>query len=101
MVRNANKSSFSEIATRRKELVERTKAGRLQPANLAGGTFSNLGVYNVDAFAATITPPQAVILAIVRIVDRVVPHEGRPSIRPMITLTLSSDHRVVDRARAA
>lgn len=96
MVRNANKSSFSEIATRRKELVERTKAGRLQPANLAGGTFSNLGVYNVDAFAAIITPPQ-----VVRIVDRVVPHEGRPSIRPMITLTLSSDHRVVDRARAA
>jgi pyruvate dehydrogenase E2 component (dihydrolipoamide acetyltransferase) len=103
VVRNANKMSVSEIAVRRKELVERTKAGRLQPTDLAGGTFtiSNLGMYNVDAFTAIITPPQAAILAVARIVDRVVPHDGRPSIRSMVTLTLSSDHRVVDGARAA
>ena len=103
VIRHANKASINEIAIRRMELVERTKAGRLQPADLAGGTFtiSNLGMYNVDAFTAIITPPQAAILAVGRIADRVVPHEGRPSIRPMVTLTLSSDHRVVDGARAA
>ena len=58
-------------------------------------------MFGVDAFTAIIIPPQAAILAVGRIVDRVVPLEGRPAIRPMMTLTLSSDHRVVDGARAA
>jgi pyruvate dehydrogenase E2 component (dihydrolipoamide acetyltransferase) len=75
----------------------------LRPADVAGGTFtiSNLGMFGVDAFSAIITPPQAAILAVGRIADRVVPRDGRPAIRPMMTLTLSSDHRVVDGARAA
>jgi pyruvate dehydrogenase E2 component (dihydrolipoamide acetyltransferase) len=55
----------------------------------------------VDAFTAIIIPPQAAILAVGRIAERVVPLDGRPVIRPMMTLTLSSDHRVVDGARAA
>jgi pyruvate dehydrogenase E2 component (dihydrolipoamide acetyltransferase) len=46
-------------------------------------------------------PPQAAILAVAAIVDRVVPVDGRPDIRPMLTLTLSCDHRIVDGARAA
>jgi pyruvate dehydrogenase E2 component (dihydrolipoamide acetyltransferase) len=58
-------------------------------------------MYNVDAFNAIITPPQAAILAVGRIADRVVPVDGKPGIRPMLTLTLSSDHRVVDGAQAA
>jgi pyruvate dehydrogenase E2 component (dihydrolipoamide acetyltransferase) len=58
-------------------------------------------MYNVDAFSAIISPPQAAILAVGRITDRVVPVEGKPGVRPMMTLTLSSDHRVVDGARAA
>jgi pyruvate dehydrogenase E2 component (dihydrolipoamide acetyltransferase) len=75
----------------------------LRPADIAAGTFtiSNLGMFGVDAFSAIITPPQAAILAVGRIADRVVPVEGRPGIRPMMTFTLSSDHRVVDGARAA
>ncbi len=76
---------------------------RLRPADIAGGTFtlSNLGMYGVDAFSAIITPPQAAVLAVGRIADRVVPVNGQPGIRPMLTLTLSSDHRVVDGAQAA
>ena len=58
-------------------------------------------MYKVDAFSAIITPPQAAILAVGSISDRVVPVEGKPGIRPMMTMTLSSDHRVVGGAQAA
>jgi len=57
--------------------------------------------YKVDAFSAIITPPQAAILAVGSISDRVVPIDSKPGIRPMMTMTLSSDHRVVDGAKAA
>jgi pyruvate dehydrogenase E2 component (dihydrolipoamide acetyltransferase) len=58
-------------------------------------------MYGVDAFTAIIIPPQAAILAVGKITDRVVPVDGHPGVRPMMTLTLSSDHRVVSGARAA
>jgi pyruvate dehydrogenase E2 component (dihydrolipoamide acetyltransferase) len=92
-----------EIAVQRRDLAERARAGRLRPADIAGATFtvSNLGMYRVDAFTAIITPPQAAVLAVGCIADRVVPVDGRPGVRPVMTVTLSSDHRVVDGARAA
>ncbi len=92
-----------DVAARRKDLAERARAGRLRPADITGGTFtlSNLGMFGIDAFSAIITPPQAAVLAVGRIADRVVPVDGQPGIRPMLTLTLSSDHRVVDGAQAA
>jgi pyruvate dehydrogenase E2 component (dihydrolipoamide acetyltransferase) len=103
VLRKANLSKVAEIAVRRKELAERAKSGHLQPADITGGTFtiSNLGMYNVDAFTAIIVPPQAGILAVGRAADRVIAVEGRPAVRPMMTLTLSTDHRVADGARAA
>jgi pyruvate dehydrogenase E2 component (dihydrolipoamide acetyltransferase) len=58
-------------------------------------------MYKVDAFSAIITPPQCAILAVGAIADAVVPVEGKPGIRPVMTMTLSSDHRLVDGARAA
>ena len=75
----------------------------MRPSDVANGTFtiSNLGMFKVDSFNAIITPPQAAILAVGRIADRVVPVNGAPGIRPMLTLTLSSDHRVADGAQAA
>jgi len=103
VLHNADKSGLREIAAKRRDLTERARGGKLRPADLAGGTFtiSNLGMFGVDAFTAIIIPPQAAILAVGRISDRVVPIDGHPGIRPMMTLTLSSDHRVVDGARAA
>jgi pyruvate dehydrogenase E2 component (dihydrolipoamide acetyltransferase) len=104
---NADKAALGEIATRRRDLTERARGGRLRPSDLAGGTFtiSNLGMFGVDAFTAIIIPPQAAILAVGAIGNRVVPvgigPDARPGVRPMMTLTLSSDHRVVDGARAA
>ncbi len=103
VIPDAAKMPLAEIAARRKDLAERARAGRLRPADIAGGTFtlSNLGMHGIDAFSAIITPPQAAVLAVGRIADRVVPVNGQPGIRPMLTLTLSSDHRVVDGAQAA
>jgi pyruvate dehydrogenase E2 component (dihydrolipoamide acetyltransferase) len=103
VIHNTDMQSIGEIATRRKDLVERANAGKLKPADITGGTFTltNLGMYNVDAFNAVINAPQAAILATGRIADRVVAVNGQPAVRPMMTLSLSSDHRVVDGARAA
>ena len=103
VIHKANTLQVGEMSEQRRELTERARAGRLRPADISGGTFtlSNLGMYKVDAFTGIITPPQAAILAVGRISDRVVPVEGKPGIRPMMTMTLSSDHRVVDGARAA
>ena len=103
VVPKANKESIAVISTLRRELTERARAGKLRPADISGGTFtlSNLGMYKVDAFSAIITPPQCAILAVGAIADAVVPVDGKPGIRPMMTMTLSSDHRVVDGARAA
>jgi pyruvate dehydrogenase E2 component (dihydrolipoamide acetyltransferase) len=103
VIHKANTAKVAEISTQRRELTERARAGRLRPADITGGTFtlSNLGMYKVDAFSAIITPPQAAVLAVGSISERVVPVDGKPGIRPMMTMTLSSDHRVVDGARAA
>jgi pyruvate dehydrogenase E2 component (dihydrolipoamide acetyltransferase) len=103
VIHKANALKLAEISTQRRELTERARAGRLRPADISGGTFtlSNLGMYKVDAFSAIITPPQAAVLAVGTIADRVVAIDGKPAVRPMMTMTLSSDHRVVDGARAA
>ncbi|HUX19742.1 MAG TPA: dihydrolipoamide acetyltransferase family protein, partial [Spirochaetia bacterium] len=103
VISNADSASLSEIAGSRGRLVAAARGRKLRPEDIAGGTFTitNLGMFNVDAFNAIVNPTQAAILAVGRIADRVVPVDGRPEVRPMMTLTLSCDHRVVDGARAA
>jgi pyruvate dehydrogenase E2 component (dihydrolipoamide acetyltransferase) len=99
----ADKLGLGEIAQRRQDLVARAGQRRLRPEDLAGGTFtiSNLGMYGVDAFNPIVNTPQAAILAVGRIAERVVPVDGQPAVRPMLILTLACDHRVVDGARGA
>ncbi len=103
VVRGADTAAIGEIAARRRDLADRARAGRLRPADIAGATFtiSNLGMFQVDAFTAIIVSPQAGILAVGAIVDRVVAIDGEAAVRPMMALTLSADHRVVDGASAA
>jgi pyruvate dehydrogenase E2 component (dihydrolipoamide acetyltransferase) len=103
VIRNADTASITEIAVQRQDLAERANSRKLHPEDIAGGTFtlSNLGMYNVDAFSAIINAPQAAILAVGRIQQRVVPVNGQPAVRPMLVMTLSCDHRVVDGARGA
>jgi len=103
VIHRANRLKLAEIAVQRGGLAERARAGRLHPADISGATFtiSNLGMHQVDAFSAIINAPQAAILAVGSVVDRVIAVAGQPTIRPMMTLTLSCDHRVVDGVRAA
>jgi pyruvate dehydrogenase E2 component (dihydrolipoamide acetyltransferase) len=103
VIPKADSTSLADIAVQRRDLTERARSGKLKPSDLADGTFTitNLGMYGIDAFSAIIAGPQSAILAIGRISDRVVPVNGQPGIRPMLTMTLSSDHRVVDGAQAA
>jgi pyruvate dehydrogenase E2 component (dihydrolipoamide acetyltransferase) len=103
VIPNAHTASLAEISVQRRDVAERARAGKLRPADIADATFtlSNLGMYQVDQFSAIITSPQAAILAVGRIADRVVAVQGQPAVRPMMTLTVSCDHRVADGARAA
>ena len=103
VIPNAHTATLAEIATQRRDVAEFARAGKLRPADIADATFtiSNLGMYHVDQFSAIITPPQAAILAVGSIAERVVAVDGKPAVRPMMTLTLSCDHRAADGARAA
>lgn len=103
VIHGADGASLSVIATQRADLIERARQGKLRPPDISGGTFTltNLGMYNVDAFDAIVNTPQAAILSVGRIAERVVPVDGEVVIRPMMVMTLSLDHRVVDGARAA
>jgi len=103
VIHNAHTASLADIGTQRRDVAARARAGKLRPVDISDATFtiSNLGMYKVDRFSAIITPPQAAILAVGRMADRVVAVEGKPAVRPMMTLTVSCDHRVADGARAA
>ena len=103
VIHKTDELSLGEITNRRKDLITRIQAGKLLSGDLDSGTFtiSNLGMFDVDSFNAIINPPQSAILAVGRIVDKVVPIDGLPAVRPILTLNLSFDHRVVDGVRGA
>ena len=103
VIHGAEGIGLGAIAERREDVVARAREGALRLEDVERGTFtiSNLGMFGVDAFNAVVNPPQAAILAVGRIVDRVVALDGAPAVRPTMVLTLSCDHRVVDGARAA
>jgi len=103
VVPNTDAINLGDIASRRRDLTERARTNKLAPADITGATFtiSNLGMYQVDSFTAIILPPQAGILAVGAMKDRLVPVMGGVAVKPMMTLTLSCDHRVLDGARGA
>ncbi|HET9924471.1 MAG TPA: dihydrolipoamide acetyltransferase family protein [Methylomirabilota bacterium] len=103
VLHRADTLGLKDLAAKREDLVARAQAGKLRPADIQGGVFtiSNLGMYGIDAFSAIVNPPQAAILAVGRIADRVVPVNGQPAVQPTMVLTLSCDHRALDGARGA
>jgi pyruvate dehydrogenase E2 component (dihydrolipoamide acetyltransferase) len=103
VVGGADRLSLAGVVARRRELVERARSGRLRQADVEGATFtiSNLGMYAVDAFTPIVDAPQAAILAVGRIQDRLVPAAGGAQVGRRMRLTMSCDHRAVDGARAA
>ena len=103
VVRGAERLTLAEIAAVRTDLVSRARDAKLRTEDLEGGTFtiSNLGMYEVDQFVAVLNPPQASILAVGATRDQVVARDGELQIAPMMTLTLTCDHRAVDGATGA
>jgi pyruvate dehydrogenase E2 component (dihydrolipoamide acetyltransferase) len=104
VVRQADARNLPDIADAVHDLSRRAREGRLRPEDVIDGTFtlSNLGMFGVDRFTAIINPPQVAILATGRIAKRYVMDEIEgPVWRPMMSATLSVDHRVVDGAYAA
>jgi pyruvate dehydrogenase E2 component (dihydrolipoamide acetyltransferase) len=103
VVHRADTLDLPSISARRREIADAARSGRLRPEDVQGGTFtiSNLGMYGVDAFQAIVNSPQAAILAVGRIVERPWAVDGVVVVRPVLTLTVSFDHRVVDGVRGA
>jgi len=103
VIRSAERLSVAEIANVRADLVERARAGKLRQGDLDGGTFtiSNLGMYGIERFIAVLNPPQAAILAVGSVEDKVVAVDGQPVVRPRMEITLTCDHRAIDGASGA
>jgi pyruvate dehydrogenase E2 component (dihydrolipoamide acetyltransferase) len=103
VIHGAERLTLAEIAAARADLVTRARDGKLQQADFEGGTFtvSNLGMYGIEEFIAVLNPPQVAILAIGVIEDRPVVVEGDLEIKPLMSLTLTCDHRAIDGAVAA
>ena len=103
VLRDADRKDLSELARERERLEQHARAGKLAEHELGGAVFtvSNLGTLGVDRFTAIVNPPEAAILAVGRVTDRVIAKDGSALVRPVATLTLSVDHRVADGATAA
>ncbi len=103
VIRDAHAKTVKEIAADRKGLVDKARNGKLTPMDFEGGTFSisNLGMMGIDSFTAVLNPPQAGILAVGATVDTPVVVDRRVEVRPMMTISLTCDHRTVDGAVGA
>ena len=103
VIHQAERLSIAELAAARVDIVTRARDNKLRQEDLDGGTFtiSNLGMFGVEQFVAVLNPPQAAILAAGAIESKVVPTDTGFEARPLMTLTLTCDHRSLDGATAA
>lgn len=103
VVRNADKMSLSELVVALKDLTERTFSKKLLPDEQTGSTFtiSNLGMYAVDSFTAIINQPNAAILSVASAKQTPVVIDGEIKVRPIMKMSLTSDHRLIDGLTAA
>ncbi len=103
VIRGAGGKPLAQVMRDRVELVARARAGRLTPADMENGTFtlSNLGPFGIDFFTSILNPPQAAILSVGALVERVVAVAGQAVVRPTMFVGLTIDHRVADGAAGA
>jgi len=103
VLRECERKSLTQLASERGELVTRAREAKLRQDDIEGGTFtiSNLGMYGVEQFTAVLNPPQAAILAVGAIEERPVVEAGELAVRPLMSMTLTCDHRAVDGAVAS
>ena len=102
-ITDADKKSLTEISAEVKELAKQAREGKLPPEKLRGGTFTitNLGMYGIESFSPIINQPEVAILGVNTMEDKVVVRNGEMCIRPIMNLSLTADHRVVDGSVAA
>ena len=102
-ITDADKKSLTEISKEVKELASLAREGKLPPEKLRGGTFTitNLGMYGIESFSPIINQPEVAILGCNTMEDKVVVRNGEIVIRPIMNLSLTADHRVVDGSVAA
>ena len=103
VIRDAERKSVMQIAADRADIVSRARDGKLQLADLEGGTFtiSNLGMYGIEQFVAVLNPPQVAILAVGSIEERATAVAGELAVVPTMTMTLTCDHRAIDGSEGA
>jgi pyruvate dehydrogenase E2 component (dihydrolipoamide acetyltransferase) len=103
VIQGCERKTIAEIAAARADVVERARGGKLQQADLDGGTFtiSNLGMFGIERFIAVLNPPQAAILAVGSTEERPVVVDGEVVVRQRLELTLTCDHRAIDGATGA
>ncbi len=103
VIRDADRKTIQEIAAARAEVVGRAREGKLQRADLEDGTFtiSNLGMFGIEQFIAVLNPPQAAILAVGATEEKPVVRDGGVEVRPMMSMTITCDHRAIDGADGA
>jgi pyruvate dehydrogenase E2 component (dihydrolipoamide acetyltransferase) len=103
VIRDADLKGSAQIGAEVRELAGRARARKLQPDEYTGATFSisNLGMFGIEAFTAIINPPEAAILAVGKVEDRVVVEDGEAVIASRMRMTMSCDHRVIDGATGA
>jgi pyruvate dehydrogenase E2 component (dihydrolipoamide acetyltransferase) len=105
VLKGADRLGVSEINMQLIELADRARESKLKLSDVQGGTFtiSNLGMFGIRQFRAVINPPESAILAVGSAVRKpiVVDDQDRVEVRPMMSLTLSADHRVIDGVVAA
>ncbi len=103
VIRQADRKELGEISAELNRLTVKAREDRLALEDIADGTFTltNLGMFGIDSFTPLVNPPESAILGVGRIAERPVGREGQIVLRPMMTLCLSVDHRVVDGAPAA
>jgi pyruvate dehydrogenase E2 component (dihydrolipoamide acetyltransferase) len=103
VVRNAEKLRLLDITRKVQELIEKTRNGTASTDDLSGGTFTitNLGMYDIDGFTPIINPPESAILGVGRISEQPAVYKGEITIRQMVILSLTFDHRIIDGGPAA
>jgi pyruvate dehydrogenase E2 component (dihydrolipoamide acetyltransferase) len=103
VLRSAEKKSLREIARESRDLVERARTGKLKQSEIEGGSFtvSNLGMFGIPSFSAVVNPPEPGILAVGATIERAVVADEAVQVRPIMTVTLSVDHRATSGAEGA
>jgi pyruvate dehydrogenase E2 component (dihydrolipoamide acetyltransferase) len=102
VIRDINAQTVSQVARQRLELIRKGRENSFLPDDISGSTFtlSSMGMYGIEEFTSNINLPESAILAVGAIIDKPVARDGQVVIRPMMKMTLSYDHRIIDGAEA-